>query len=113
MGADALNEPVPPQIDEVLATVLREAVTNVLRHTEATVCGIVLSVDGGTVTFRVTNDGIAESVPVNGRKPERAAGGQGLRSLAARAAAQGGRLATETEGDRFELTVQVPLPTVG
>jgi hypothetical protein len=35
----------------------------------------------------------------------------GLRNLAARAVAQGGRLATDTEGDRFELTVQVPLPS--
>jgi two-component system sensor histidine kinase DesK len=111
----AFRKPVPPQIDTVLATVLREAVTNVLRHSEATVCEIDLSVDRRTVRLRVANDGVTGEPPVSARerKPERAAGGHGLRNLAARAAAQGGQLAVTTKGERFEVTVQIPLPTGG
>jgi two-component system, NarL family, sensor histidine kinase DesK len=108
---DAFREPVPTQVDAVLATVLREAVTNVLRHSEATACQIHLSVDGGIVRLRVGNDGVTGKPPVSarGRKPERAAGGHGLRNIAARAAAHGGQLAATTNGERFELSVQIPL----
>jgi len=104
---------LPEPIDTVLATVLREAVTNVLRHAAATRCHIDLSLDGGTVGLRVGNDGVGddgvgdEAEP--GRRHEPGPGGQGLGNLAERATALGGRLTASTEDGRFELTVRIPL----
>jgi two-component system, NarL family, sensor histidine kinase DesK len=105
--AEAGPEPLPAEIDRVLATVLREAVTNVLRHAEATRCEVALTRAEPGVRLTVANDG---AVPDGGRGPDRRVGGHGLANLAARAAALGGRLTVHTEDGRFELTVEIPLP---
>jgi two-component system sensor histidine kinase DesK len=85
---------------------LREAVTNVLRHAEATRCEIELAAGEHGLVFRVANDGAGERTDSSpGRR------GHGLTNMSARAAAVGGRLSTRAEGDRFELTVRAPLPT--
>jgi two-component system, NarL family, sensor histidine kinase DesK len=44
--------------DEVLAPVLREAVTNILRHTAATACTIELNCDGLALRLQISNDGV-------------------------------------------------------
>jgi two-component system sensor histidine kinase DesK len=97
---------LPDEADAVLATVLREAVTNVLRHSTAQRCEIELAVEGGTAHLRVGNDGVA---PVPAGEPPSERGGSGLVNLGARAAAVGGRVATHSDGGRFELSVRVPL----
>lgn len=84
-------------VDAVLGIVLREAVTNVLRHAEATWCEI----DVGAGRMRITNDGAAQ--------PRRPGGGRGLANMSSRAAALGGDVSVHRDGDRFELTVRVPL----
>jgi two-component system sensor histidine kinase DesK len=101
---------LPEEIDAVLATVLREAVTNILRHSTATRCKIELTVGEGAARLRVANDGVTDE-----RGPERAPerpGGHGLANLSARAEALGGRLSARAEDGRFELAVRVPLPAV-
>ena len=45
-------------VDAVLAIVLREAVTNVLRHSAARNCVIAASQENTTITLLVTNDGV-------------------------------------------------------
>ncbi|MFC4121654.1 sensor histidine kinase [Nonomuraea zeae] len=89
-------EPCP-----VLATVLREAATNVVRHSAARQCTIAVEADGGEVRLRVTNDGVTRAVP--------GTGGGGLAGLAARVGSAGG---TFTAGDRgdgtFALVAAVP-----
>jgi two-component system sensor histidine kinase DesK len=112
--------PLPEQVDLALAAVLREAVTNVLRHSSARRCEIELTVDEGAACLRVTNDGVPDGVAGEhqdqaqqqtvGRELEGRRGGRGLVNLSARAAALGGRLSTRAEGGRFELTVRVGLP---
>lgn len=99
-------------MDAVLATVLREAVTNVLRHAEAARCEIELTRGEGDARLRVANDGVTDQQPhrTSGREPERRPGGRGMANLSARAGALGGSLTTHTGGGRFELTVRVPLP---
>jgi two-component system sensor histidine kinase DesK len=99
---------LPEQVGAVLATVLREAVTNVLRHALATRCEIRLSKDAEGIRLTVTNDGV--ETPSSGRTRQRR-GGRGLPNLTARVAAIGGRLVTRTTGSRFELTVLVPAGT--
>jgi two-component system sensor histidine kinase DesK len=109
--ATPAGAPLPPDVDAVLATVLREAVTNVLHHSVATRCGIELIVGAVDVSLRVTNDGVGGRHPatLRVRGQARRTGGQGLANLAARAAARGGHLTTDSEGGRFELTVRIPL----
>jgi two-component system, NarL family, sensor histidine kinase DesK len=114
VDVDIRTEPararLPERADAVLATVLREAVTNVLRHAEARRCEIELVATADAVCLRVSNDGAASAPKERASGPARRRGGHGLANLTARARALGGRLGTHTEGDRFELTVRVPVP---
>ena len=104
-------EQLPADVEAVLATVLREAVTNVLRHARAARCEIEVVQDGQGVTLRVANDGRTDEAPdpAGEDKQGRGAGGHGLANLVARAAAAGGRLTVRPDGGHFELMVQVPL----
>ncbi|GAB3413333.1 hypothetical protein GCM10027569_32330 [Flindersiella endophytica] len=105
--AELADRALPENIDPMLATVLREAVTNVLRHAEATRCEIELTLDEGDVRLRVANDGVrAESAST---ADSRQGGGHGLTNLAGRAAVVGGRLSAGVDAGRFELTVRAPL----
>ncbi len=47
----------PPRVEGVLALVLREALTNVVRHAHATVCRVRLDEAGGAWTLEVADDG--------------------------------------------------------
>lgn len=93
---------VPADVDALLATVMREAVTNVVRHATASTCRITLTVRDDVVLLRVVNDGARGSVA------EKRAG-TGLVNLNARLAAAGGQLRAGPHGDGFALTAQVPL----
>ncbi|HEY0639793.1 MAG TPA: histidine kinase, partial [Pseudonocardiaceae bacterium] len=69
---------IPSRIGTAIATVLREAVTNVLRHSEATRCDILIRQDDARVTVDIVNDGVPagdEDTPRRGR-PEEPAGGR-------------------------------------
>ncbi|MET9227575.1 histidine kinase [Lentzea sp. NPDC003310] len=81
-----------------LALALREACTNVLRHSHATWCMIDVAAGSGEVRMTVTNDG-AEKPSVEGN---------GLRGLRERLAAVGGQASAEKSGDVFTLQVVVP-----
>ncbi|MFB4295730.1 sensor histidine kinase [Actinomadura sp. NTSP31] len=98
---------LPADLDTVLATVLREGVTNILRHSRATRCSIEAAVIDGVARLRLTNDGV-DGPPVPA--PERAApGGIGLPSLGERVAARGGVLTAERTGGGFVLSVEAPV----
>jgi two-component system sensor histidine kinase DesK len=105
--ADVPGLLVPEQVGAVLATVLREAVTNVLRHARATRCDIDLTPDTDGIELRVTNDGVRESSLDRTRQR---GGGRGLPNLTARVAAMGGRLVTRAGENHFDVTAWVPLP---
>jgi two-component system, NarL family, sensor histidine kinase DesK len=102
--------PLPATADDVLAVVLREAVTNILRHAAATSCTIEATAAGGAARLAVSNDGAAgpPGPPAGGDVPG-GGGGSGLVNLAARVQAAGGQLSSFRAGDRFELTAQIPL----
>ena len=107
-GIDARVEgpvvPVPQEVVAVLAAVVREAVTNVVRHADATWCVIQVSMTGDRVRLRIANDGVHASARTS------ADGGAGIGNLRARAHAVGGRLTTDDGDDRFTLTVEIPVP---
>ncbi|NUW40116.1 sensor histidine kinase [Nonomuraea rhodomycinica] len=74
--------PLPRAAEEALAWGVREAVTNVLRHSAATTCTIATSRHAGCVRLEVTNDGVpAGGEPrANGKSPSASgpsAGGNG------------------------------------
>jgi signal transduction histidine kinase len=93
---------LPPAVDAALALVLREAVTNVLRHSSAGRCVVTATVVDGTLRLAVSNDGAGP--------PAGSGGGSGLRNLATRLAPLGGHLHTRHEADWFQLTATTPLP---
>ena len=89
-------------IDAVLATVLREAVTNVLRHSTARHCAIEANQEDKMVTLTVVNDGVSRAVASS-------ADGHGLRNLAWRMHAVGGELSTGIDRDgQFTLLAKAP-----
>jgi two-component system sensor histidine kinase DesK len=76
-----------PDAEAVLAWCLREAVTNVIRHSRARHCRIRLTDHPGEVSLEVTDDGrgFADQDPEHPR-------GSGLRGMSERLSAIGGRL---------------------
>jgi two-component system sensor histidine kinase DesK len=91
------------KVDAVLATVLREAVTNVLRHSTAQTCAIEATQDETMITLRVINDGVR-------RQAKAGPGGQGLRNLAWRLEAIGGELSTGLSRDDHQFSLQAKVP---
>lgn len=89
-------------VDMVLAIALREAVTNVLRHSQAKNCTIQAVVVGDTVRLRVTNDGMLRSASAGQH-------GSGLENLSARLMAIGGRLSVEAREGSFTVLAEAPL----
>ncbi|RJL32454.1 sensor histidine kinase [Bailinhaonella thermotolerans] len=98
--ADLEGPDLPRPAEEALAWALREAVTNVIRHSRATTCAISVRETGGAVRLTVVNDGA----------PERGPDGGGLTGLRERIEALGGRAGAERSADgEFRLSVEVPL----
>jgi two-component system sensor histidine kinase DesK len=97
---------LPVQVQAALGWVVREATTNVLRHSEARSCTIRLSA-GEAAVLSVDNDGVpeagADGVGADGK-------GSGLDGLAERLAVLGGSLDTQLRSGVFRLTARVPLP---
>ncbi len=94
-----------PDAEAVLAWCLREAVTNVIRHSRARHCRIRLAERTGELSLEVTDDGrgLAEQDQEN-------PGGSGLRGMSERLSAIGGRLALgwAEPGRGLRLTATVP-----
>ncbi|MEV1179639.1 ATP-binding protein, partial [Nonomuraea sp. NPDC049784] len=90
--------------DALLAVVVREAVTNVLRHSEARHVTIALSASGDHVRLRVANDG------VTGRPSDP---GQGVANLTERLAARGGGLTTTSRDHHHRLEATLPMSDRG
>jgi two-component system sensor histidine kinase DesK len=99
INCGALDE----KVDTVFATILREAVTNMLRHSTARHCAIEASIAGETIRLQVSNDGVAHSA-ASGR-----AGG-GLENLSARLATIGGQITARVRADGwFSVLAEAPL----
>jgi two-component system sensor histidine kinase DesK len=104
---------LPPVLDAVLAWVVREGVTNVVRHSRARRCRIQVTHVERWVRIEVTNDDrkLSQQGPTPLTKP---ASGSGLVSLAERVAAQGGHLEADpwlSDGiTGFRLLVELPVP---
>jgi len=90
---------LPRPTEDVLAWAVREGITNVLQHSQATTCSVTAARRDAMVRLEIVNDGARPS----------AGGGNGLAGLAARAGALYGSAAGErTHGGRFRLLVEIP-----
>ncbi|XVQ10207.1 sensor histidine kinase [Spirillospora sp. CA-255316] len=96
---------LPASTRHLLGLVMREATTNVLRHSQARSAEIGYRVAGGVARLRVVNDGAS--------RPDAADGGTGtgLRTLAGRLDAAAGELTWRHDGGRF--LVEAALPADG
>jgi signal transduction histidine kinase len=101
IGHGELSGPV----GTVLATVLREGLTNLLRHSKAEHCTIRTTQDSRRAAITVINDGVAAN-----SADSLAVGGNGLHNLGERVAGLSGELtATVQDDDTFRMHTWVPL----
>jgi two-component system, NarL family, sensor histidine kinase DesK len=94
---------LPARTQSTLGWVVRESVTNVLRHSRASSCSIDLRSRAGVVELRVVNDGL----PAPGA-PSPVGWGNGLTGLSERLAESGGQLTAGREHARFVLIATLP-----
>jgi two-component system sensor histidine kinase DesK len=99
-----------PEAEAVLAWCLREAVTNVIRHSRARTCRIRLTERPGEVSLEVTDDGRGFSGPAGD-----SASGSGLRGMSERLSAVDGHLSLgrPDTGRGFRLTATVRAEAAG
>jgi signal transduction histidine kinase len=100
---EAAGPTLPGEAQTAFGWVAREAVTNVLRHSQATSCRITLRAAAGAAELQVLNDGVPDEVRAPAGRP-----GTGLAGLAERLAAAGGSLETRIDGSSFLLTATLP-----
>jgi signal transduction histidine kinase len=94
---------LPPDVSTVLATVLREGVTNVLRHSKGECCEITIHTEETDAVLHVVNDGVTKPTA-----RDREGWGSGIRNMSDRVASMGGQLTAEYEGDgRFGLRARL------
>ncbi|MFJ1755862.1 sensor histidine kinase [Kitasatospora sp. NPDC088134] len=106
---------LPQQVETVLATVLREGLTNMLRHSKVEECEISAVRDGRTVRFRLANDGVGRAVPAQADREHAdrvrdTAGGSGIGNLTTRVRELGGALTAGPHGqDWFVVSAAIDL----
>ncbi|MFC0038464.1 sensor histidine kinase [Actinomadura rayongensis] len=102
-AVDVPDGDLPADVDALFGWAVREAATNVARHSGARHCSITVVRAGDAVTLEVADDGRAAAAP---------APGNGLSGLAERVAAAGGTVtAGAGAGGGFRLFVTVPAVT--
>ncbi|MFI6056781.1 sensor histidine kinase [Streptomyces sp. NPDC051286] len=101
--------PLTPQTEALLGWVVRETVTNVVRHSAATTCSLLVDGTAERVRLTVTDDGRGPA----GAPPAPGIGGTGLKGLTERLAAAGGSLtARPGPGGGFVVGAELPVDTV-
>jgi two-component system, NarL family, sensor histidine kinase DesK len=90
-----------PATQTALGWVVREATTNIIRHSNATACKIELDLSPDLTVLRVENDGVTA---------KSSDGGTGIAGLRERLGTLGGTLTVGAPAGRFILVVQLPVP---
>lgn len=92
---------VPSSVGAVAFRIVQEALTNVMRHSDAQTVRITTSLDRGVLTVRVADDGTS---------PARVQGGSGIRGMHERAALVGGDLDASSTPHGFVVEARLPAP---
>lgn len=102
-GDEASLESLPTTIDATFAWMVREGITNVVKHSRATHCTVRLTKETKRVGIEVIDDGTTFDAHA-------AVTGNGLRGLAERVAALGGQYESGSNADGgFKLSASLPL----
>lgn len=97
---------VPPEWQELAALTVREGVTNVLRHSQAS--RVDVHWDG--TSLHLINDGLISPGEVRqGDSKHDGKHGSGLTGLSERVEPHGGRIDTTQDADRFRLSLTTPV----
>ncbi len=100
---EGFREAFPQEVGVELLRVLREALTNVRRHSRARSVEVRLQTEGETLVAEVTDDG-------RGFDPEAAQGGVGLVGMSERVEGLGGKIEVRSPpGGGTKVMVRVPL----
>ncbi|WP_277441148.1 sensor histidine kinase [Streptomyces sp. SPB162] len=100
--------PLPPQAEALLGWVVREGVTNVVRHSGASSCEIELRSAGGKARLTITDNGSGVNSAAAATTAHRI--GTGLKGLSERLAAAGGSLDSGPAQRRgFQVTAELPV----
>ena len=93
---------LPPSVDTAAFRILQEAVTNMIKHSDARRLAVTVDVQPDALTLRVQNDG----VPRPGVRPA----GFGIIGMRERVAAFGGTFTAQAQpGSGFLVTARLPL----
>ncbi len=98
------GDPLPESLDECAGAVVREAVTNVIRHAGAGRCAIQIGRESGAVVVEVRDTGTGTGGPIAAS----VAYGNGLTGLAERVERVGGILWIGRERDQFVVRATMP-----
>ncbi|MEU7134052.1 histidine kinase [Streptomyces sp. NPDC046261] len=104
--------PLPPQTAALLGWVVREGVTNVVRHSGADTCVVEVRGEPDRVHLEITDDGrgVGSDGPTGAAASTGGTGGTGLKGLTERLAAAGGSLTSGPDGRRgFRLVAELPV----
>jgi two-component system sensor histidine kinase DesK len=98
-----------PETSAMLAWTVREGVTNVIRHSQASFCHIRIVRGNRVICAEITNDGSEEP----GQKPIRKETGSGLAGLSERVSTYGGQMKAGSLSivgkEAFRLWVELPI----
>jgi two-component system, NarL family, sensor histidine kinase DesK len=105
---DAIQEVLPPAFDATLAWMVREGVTNIVRHSRARYCRIHLARKNGMIEAEVLSDGGRREQAESTVRP-----GLGLAGLRERVSALGGRMQADSlillGKEHFRVYVELPM----
>jgi signal transduction histidine kinase len=100
-----LDRRLPPPVESAAYFVVTEALTNVARHSQASVAFVRAWHDGHQLIVGITDNGVGGADPARG---------SGLQGLADRLAVVAGRLILSSPpGGPTVLTLEIPCPTIG
>jgi signal transduction histidine kinase len=107
---DRVESRLPPSLETALFRITQEALTNVVRHADATRAQVTLEVDNAHVFLTVQDDGTGLKAPAAGQgQPD--GRGLGLRGMRERVITLGGQLGIESApGEGTTIKVDLPLP---
>ncbi|MGE5288666.1 MAG: sensor histidine kinase [Micromonosporaceae bacterium] len=98
-----MPQPAPPAVEAVAYFIVSEAITNVVKHAQATQAEVTVARDGDLLTIAVADNGVGGAVPGG---PD---GGTGLSGLRQRAASVEGTLAIASPpGGPTVITAELP-----
>ncbi len=102
----ALPASLSTEVRVALAWAVREAATNLLRHSDATVCLLDVEEEDDRIRVTVSNDGVRPERPSAAKAAEASVGGSGLAGLDERLAQVGGAATgtSKTAGSRCRWT---------